>query len=109
MDAETTNVVVVMVTTPSQDEAIKIADQLVKSHLAACASTIPTIRSIYWWEGKIVNDQEALLLIKTTSDKFTSLQETIQKMHSYKVPEIIALPVIKGFPPYLEWVHRETS
>ncbi|UVT16402.1 MAG: divalent-cation tolerance protein CutA [Nitrospira sp.] len=109
MDAETTNVVVVMVTTPSQDEAIKIADQLVKSHLAACASTIPMVRSIYWWEGKIVNDQEALLLIKTTSDKFTSLQETILKMHSYKVPEIIALPVTQGLPPYLEWVHRETS
>ncbi len=109
MDAESTNVVVVMVTTPSQDEATKIADELVKSHLAACASTIPTVRSTYWWEGKIVNDQEALLLIKTTLGKFTSVQETIQKIHSYKVPEIIALPVIKGFPPYLEWVHHETS
>jgi periplasmic divalent cation tolerance protein len=109
MGAESTDIVVVMVTTADQDEAVKIADQVVRSRLAACASTIPTVRSTYWWEGKIMNEQESLVLIKTTSDKFTSLQEAIQKIHSYKVPEIIAIPVIKGFPPYLEWVHKETS
>ncbi len=56
-----------------------------------------------------MNEQESLLLIKTTSDKFNSLEETIRKIHSYKVPEIIAIPVSHGFLPYLEWVHRETS
>lgn len=109
MVAESIHVVVVMVTTASQDEAGKIADQVVRSRLAACASTIPTVRSTYWWEGKMVNDQESLLLIKTTSDKFNALEETIRKIHSYKVPEIIAVPVSNGFPPYLEWVRRETS
>ncbi len=109
MGAEPIHVVVVMVTTASQDEAVKIADQVVQSRLAACASTIPTVRSTYWWEGKMMNDQESLLLIKTTSDKFHSLEETIRKIHSYKVPEIIAIPVSQGFPPYLEWVCRETS
>lgn len=109
MVAESIHVVVVMVTTASQDEAGKIADQVVRSRLAACASTIPTVRSTYWWEGKMVNDQESLLLIKTTSDKFNALEETIRKIHSYKVPEIIAIPVSNGFPPYLEWVRRETS
>lgn len=109
MGAEPTNVVVVMVTTANQDEAVKIADQVIKSHLAACVSTIPLVHSTYWWEGKIVNDEEALVLIKTTSDKYLSLQETIQKIHSYKVPEIIAIPVSNGFLPYLEWVHRETA
>jgi periplasmic divalent cation tolerance protein len=109
MGSESTNVVVVMVTTADQDEAVKIADQVVRSRLAACASTIPAVRSTYWWEGKMMNEQESLVLIKTTSDKFTSLQEAIQQIHSYKVPEIIALPVIKGLPQYLEWVHRETS
>jgi periplasmic divalent cation tolerance protein len=109
MGTESIQVVVVMVTTASQDEAMKIANQVVQSRLAACASTIPAVRSTYWWEGKLMNDQESLLLIKTTSDKFNSLEETIRKIHSYKVPEIIAIPVCQGFPPYLEWVHRETS
>lgn len=109
MGAEPIHVVIVMVTTASQDEAGKIADQVVRLRLAACASTIPTVRSTYWWEGKMMNDEESLLLIKTTSDKFDSLQETIQRIHSYKVPEIIAIPVRNGFPPYLEWVLRETS
>ncbi len=109
MGAEPIQVLIVMVTTATQDEAGKIADHVVRSRLAACASTIPTVRSTYWWEGKMMNDEESLLLIKTTSDKFHSLEETIQKIHSYKVPEIIAIPVSKGFPPYLEWVIRETS
>jgi periplasmic divalent cation tolerance protein len=109
MGAEPVHVVVVMVTTASQEEAVKIADQVVQSRLAACASTVPTVRSTYWWEGKLMNDQESLLLIKTTSDKFNSLEEAIRKVHSYKVPEIIAIPVGQGFPPYLEWIHRETS
>jgi periplasmic divalent cation tolerance protein len=109
MNAEPINIVVVMVTTSSQDEAAKIAKHVIQLRLAACASTIPTVHSTYWWEGKIMNDQESLVLIKTTSDKYPSLQETIQKLHSYKVPEIIAIPVIKGLPPYLEWVNREVS
>ena len=109
MGAEPIHVVIVMVTTATQDEAGKIADHVVRCRLAACASTIPTVRSTYWWEGKMMNDEESLLLIKTTSDKFKSLEETIQKIHSYKVPEIVAIPVSKGFPPYLEWVIRETS
>jgi periplasmic divalent cation tolerance protein len=109
METDAIRVVVVMVTTANQDEAIKIADQVVRSRLAACASTIPTVRSMYWWEGKMMDDQESLLLIKTTADKFNSLEETIRKVHSYKMPEIIAIPVSHGSLQYLEWVHRETS
>jgi periplasmic divalent cation tolerance protein len=109
MEAEPIKVVVVMVTTANQNDAAKIADHVVRSRLAACASTIPTVHSTYWWEGKIMTDQESLVLIKTTSDKYLALQETIQHLHSYKVPEIIAIPLIKGLPSYLEWVCRETS
>lgn len=109
MGAEPIQVVVVMVTAASQDEAVRIADQVVQARLAACVSTIPTVRSTYWWEGKIVNEQESLLLIKTTSDKFNALEETIRQIHSYKVPEIIEIPVSNGSPLYLEWVHGETS
>ena len=102
-------VVVVMVSTANQEEAEKIADLAVQSRLAACASTIPTVRSTYRWEGKIVNDQEALILMKTTSDKVLPLQEAILKVHSYKVPEIIAISVEYGFQPYLDWVRSEVS
>jgi periplasmic divalent cation tolerance protein len=109
MVAEPIQVLVVMVTAASQDEAGKIAEEVVRSRLAACVSTIPTVHSTYWWEGKVMSDQESLLLIKTTSDKFNSLEETIRKIHSYKVPEIIGIPLSNGSPPYLEWVHRETS
>jgi periplasmic divalent cation tolerance protein len=109
MKAEPINVVVVMVTMSNQKEAARIAEHVIKARLAACASTIHTVHSTYWWEGKVMNDQESLVLIKTTSDKYDLLQETIQKLHSYKVPEILAIPVTKGFPQYLEWVNRETS
>lgn len=109
MGIESAEVVVVMVSTANQEEAAKIADLVVQSRLAACASTIPAVRSTYWWEGKIVNDQEVLILMKTTSDKVLSLQETILKAHSYKVPEIIAISVAHGFQPYLDWVRGEVS
>ena len=98
-----------MVTASNEEEAARISDQAVRSRQAACATTIPTVHSIYWWEGKLMSDQEVMILLKTTADKFQALQETIQKIHSYKVPEIIAIPVAKGFPQYLEWVQREMS
>ena len=109
MGIESAEVVVVMVSTANQEEAAKIADLVVQSRLVACASTIPTVRSTYWWEGKIVNDQEVLILMKTTSDKVLPLQEAILKVHSYKVPEIIAISVTQGFQPYLDWVRSEVS
>jgi periplasmic divalent cation tolerance protein len=109
MEAEPVKIVVAMVTAANQDEAVKIADQVVGARLAACVSVIPAVRSTYWWEEKMMNDEESLLLIKTTSDKFNSLEEAIRKIHSYKIPEIIAIPVSHGFLPYLEWVRRETS
>ena len=109
MGTEPKDILVVMVTAANQEEAAKIADQAVRSHQAACATTIPMVHSMYWWEGKLINDQEAMVLLKTTAGQFQALQETIQKMHSYKVPEIIAVSVSKGLPQYLEWVQRETS
>jgi periplasmic divalent cation tolerance protein len=64
---------------------------------------------VYWWEGKMVNDQESVVMLKTTIEKFEGLQETIMSLHSYKTPEIIAVPVTHGLAPYLEWVIRETT
>jgi len=102
-------VIVVLVTAPNQAEASRISDEVLRSHDAACATTIPTVHSKYWWEGQLMNEQECLMILKTTADRLQALQDTILKVHSYKVPEIIALPVVDGFPQYLEWVNRETS
>jgi periplasmic divalent cation tolerance protein len=109
MGMDINDILVVIVTTPTQEEAEKISDEVVRIRQAACATIVPLVRSTYWWNGKVMNDQEAMVFMKTTGEKFQSLQETIQKMHSNKVPEIIALPVIKGLPQYIEWVLRETS
>lgn len=109
MGTTETDILVVMVTAPNQEEAERIADQAVRSHQAACATTIPLVHSTYWWEGKVVKEQETMILLKTTADKYQALQSTIKKEHSYKVPEIIAVPVKDGLPQYLEWVRSETS
>lgn len=108
MGIEATGILVVMVTAATLEEATSISDKLVRSRLAACATIIPKVHSTYWWEGKLMTDQEAMIFLKTTSEKFQALQEAVQEMHSYKVPEIIAMPVSKGLPQYIEWVLRET-
>ena len=109
MGNESHDILVVMVTAPNQEEAARMADHAVQSRQAACASVIPAIDSIYWWEGKLVKEHETLILFKTTADKFPSLQDLIKQAHPYEVPEIIAWPVKHGLPQYLEWVIRETS
>ncbi|CUQ66486.1 Divalent-cation tolerance protein CutA [Candidatus Nitrospira inopinata] len=109
MNDESKEVLVVMVTAPNQEEADRLAEQIVHGRLAACATTVAGAESTYWWEGKLVKEREVLLLLKTTVDKFSSLQQTIQRIHPYKVPEIIALPIKDGLPQYLEWVRQETN
>ena len=100
---------VVFVTVSSPEEASRISDEVLDSHQAACATTIPTVHSKYWWDGKLVNEQESIVMFKTTADRFKALQKTILDVHSYQVPEIIALSVVSGLPQYLEWVKKETS
>lgn len=109
MGSEPQDILVVIVTAPNQEEAARIADQAVRDRHAACATVIPMAQSTYWWEGQVVSEQETVLFMKTTADRFPLLQDTIRKVHSYKVPEIIALPVSIGLPQYLEWVRREAS
>ena len=103
------DILIVFVTAANPEEAAKISESAVKSRLAACATTFPMVHSVYWWEGKVVNDQESVVMLKTTAEKFEGLQETIRSMHSYKNPEIIGVPVTHGLPQYLEWVVAETA
>ncbi|MGA9380133.1 MAG: divalent-cation tolerance protein CutA [Phormidium sp.] len=94
---------VVLVTAPSQAEAEEIGQSLVESKLAACVSLLP-IKSIYTWQGELYKEEEWQLLIKTDLAKFESLAAKVKELHSYEVPEIIALPLLAGYPPYLAWI-----
>ena len=101
-------VLVVMVTASSQKDAVKIGEAMVNAKLAACANIISEIQSIYRWKGKVVKDEEALLILKSTKPRYRALEKAIKAMHAYEIPEIIALPVKKGHDKYIEWVGSET-
>jgi periplasmic divalent cation tolerance protein len=94
----------VLTTASSTEESKKIARALVESRLAACVNIIPRIESVYGWEGKVEEAQEYLLLIKTTAEAFPAVRDKIQELHSYEVPECIALAVDDGSEPYLKWI-----
>ena len=95
--------VIVLITAP-QAEAKELARILVGEKLAACANIIDTVSSIYWWEGKIQDDTEGLLILKTRNDMVDTLIARTKQIHSYAVPEIIALPIIRGNQDYLNWI-----
>lgn len=101
--------IVVLVTCGSEEEALKVANALVEEHLAACVNLISPIRSIYRWEGKIWDEQEWLLIIKTEKKRFQELEEKVKSLHSYSVPEIISLPIAEGSSPYLNWIRENTE
>ncbi len=103
-----TDAVVVLVTAPGVDQAARIARALVEERLAACGNVVPGIRSIYRWQGAVQEDQEALLVLKTTRARFEALRARVLAMHPYEVPEVIALPVEAGSARYLAWIAGET-
>ena len=91
-------------TCPDSSVAHRIARSLIEQHVAACVNILPAVRSIYSWQGKIHDDAEVLLLIKTDRNHFTALSDIITRMHPYEVPEIIGVPLEAGYQPYLEWM-----
>jgi periplasmic divalent cation tolerance protein len=99
--------IVVLSTCGSEEEAVRIAKQLVELRVAACVNLIPRIRSIYRWENKVEDAAEWMLIVKTSRDRFTALQNVIAAAHSYEVPELIALPIVDGSPAYLGWLDAE--
>lgn len=104
-----TEFIVVLITAPDGEEAVKIAKAVVESRLAACVNILNNVRSVYRWQGKIEDDNEVLLIVKTRRDLFESLVENVKRLHSYDVPEIIALPLMEGSGDYLKWLKEETS
>ncbi|HEY9876908.1 MAG TPA: divalent-cation tolerance protein CutA [Leptolyngbyaceae cyanobacterium] len=99
---------VVLVTASSQEEALKLADHLVKETLAACVNLFP-VHSVYTWQGELHHGTEWQLVIKTNLDRFAQLEAKVQELHSYEVPEIIALPIVKGSDGYLGWLAEQTA
>ncbi|KAG8448522.1 hypothetical protein GDO86_015567 [Hymenochirus boettgeri] len=97
---------VAYVTCPNDKVGKDIARGLVERKLAACVNIIPQITSIYEWKGKIEEDNEVLLMIKTRSSKVSALTEYVRSVHPYEVSEVISLPIEQGNPPYLKWVEE---
>lgn len=97
----------VYTTVPTYEEALRIGRAVVERRLAACANIVPAIRSFYWWEGRLQEDGEALVLLKTTAQAVPPLMEAIRGLHSYTVPAISAIPLETVNPAYLRWMRDE--
>jgi periplasmic divalent cation tolerance protein len=103
------NEIVVLITASSMDEAAKLARSLVESKLAGCVNIIKDVRSIYAWKGKVEDESEVLMIAKTQKALFNDLIKKVKELHSYTVPEIIALPIIDGSEEYLKWLREVTG
>lgn len=101
--------IVVFITAPSEDEAVKISRAIVEARLAGCVNIIKNIRSIYSWQGKIEDEPEVLMVVKTQKGLFGELSKKVKELHSYSVPEIIALPIVEGSEDYLKWLKEVTG
>ena len=99
-----TSALVVFCTCGTPEEALRIAHSLVEERFAACVNILPQMRSVYRWQGLVEDAQETLLVIKTSSDRLPELRERVSQLHSYEVPEILAVEVADGAPAYLAWL-----
>ncbi len=104
---ENSKKVVIFITASSVEEAEKIGNLLVEERLAACCNIVNSINSIFRWEGKICKESEVLLIVKSSLALFGDIIEKVKSLHSYEVPEIIALPIISGSGDYLKWIDEE--
>jgi periplasmic divalent cation tolerance protein len=101
--------IVVFITASNEDEAVRISRGLVEAGLAGCVNVVRNIRSIYRWQGKIEDEAEVLMIAKTRQNLFSKLSEKVKELHSYSVPEIIALPIVEGSEDYLNWLKEVTG
>lgn len=101
--------ILVMITVGSEEEAVKIGRALLDERLIACANIVPKIRSLYRWKGKLCDDQEVLMIVKTVHAHFPKIQEMVKRLHSYDLPEIIAFGIEDGNEAYLKWIEGETA
>ncbi len=96
--------IVILITAKDQTEAKKIAAKLVEAKLAACVNIVPNVISLFWWEKKVDEASETLLIVKSQKKLFNKIEKLVKSIHSYSVPEIIALPIVAGQKDYLKWI-----
>lgn len=106
MDAD---FLLVLCTCPDRESAAAVATALLEERLAACVSQLSGVRSLYRWEGRVEDNDELLLLIKTTARQFPALEEMILKLHPYEIPEIIGVPLTIGSQPYFDWIRNSVQ
>ena len=99
----------VLTNLPDRAAAERIGDLLVEKRLAACVNILAPCRSVYRWKGEVQHDEEHPMLIKTTHERYGALEQALREGHPYELPEIIAVPIERGLPAYLEWVAAETK
>lgn len=104
-----TDKIVVFVTVGNSKDAASLAKSLVEKRLVACVNLLPGVVSWYWWEGKVTEDQEVLLMMKTSRDKFAAVEKEVLRLHSYAVPEVIALQIVEGSKNYLNWIEESVK
>jgi periplasmic divalent cation tolerance protein len=105
----TDSAILVFTTLGDVDDAQALVRRLVSSHLVACGTVIPSVRSVYMWEGKLQDESEALVLLKTRRELWDELEKTVRDLHPYDVPEILALRVETGLPEYMSWLMGQTG
>ncbi len=103
------NEMVVFITASTEEEAAGIARAVVEARLAGCVNIVKGIRSVYRWKGKVEDDSEVLMIVKTQRALFEQLTNKVMEHHSYSVPEIIGLPIVEGLENYLQWLREETG
>src|SRR5215212_3416511 len=104
-----TDAIVVFTTVASEEEAVTLVRSLLDRRLIACGTLFPGARSLYRWPGKIAEEHEVVVMLKTRSARLDSLRAAFAELHPYKVPELLALPVEAGTEKYLEWINGETT
>lgn len=101
--------IVIYCTVPNKKEGKEIAKRLIEYKLVACVNIVDKIESVFSWDGELCEEKEALMIIKTRKDHFTKINHAIQKLHSYNVPEVIAMPIVQADETYLKWIEHETN
>jgi len=101
--------IIVLITASNNDEAVAISTALVQERLAACVNIVPAVRSLFIWKGTMQDEQETLLIAKSRQSLMERLIARVKSLHSYAVPEVIALPIVSGSEDYLRWLHESTE
>lgn len=101
--------IVLFITASNGEEAHKIAEVLLNQRKVACVNIVPRVSSLFWWQGKLDSAQESLLIVKTKASLLPEIINLVKGVHSYEVPEIIALPIVGGNQDYLEWIGKEVK